>query len=301
MDLRAPVLKKCYDLFPFPLGGDAELAEAAPGCDISCVINFYGRTDLLRNILTCLSDQTLGKNRFEVILVEDRGGTEAGRDIASHFKGAINLSYFAIGENYGVMGYARNFGLSRTKGRYIIFLDDDTVILDKEFLSVIIDEFDTSDADAVMPRGSASYCLLREKYSYHDPFFPTNRCMAYKRETLEELGGFVSAIIGQEDVELAVRLTAGGKKIRRSYLTGYMHPPLIYRDTNKAAAVGYSFAKLRCRYPFFVWVMLLLNGARYLPELMIPFSTKHRMRGKFGLGFVLGVWYSIIGRKMEYN
>ena len=113
MDFRSLVLRKCYDLFPFPLYGDAELAEAASGCEISCVINFYGRTELLRNILTCLSEQTFEKNRFEVILVEDRGGTKAGKEIAGSYMGAINLQYCTIGENFGVMGYARNYGLSR--------------------------------------------------------------------------------------------------------------------------------------------------------------------------------------------
>lgn len=301
MDLRSRILINLYDLRPFPLRGDAGVGDADPECDLSCVINFYGRVNLLRVILTGLAEQGYDKKRFEVVLVEDRGGTDEGRGISGEFESVLNIKYYALEENFGVMGYARNFGLCKTRGRYILFLDDDTVITDKEFIAKLIREFEDSDAEGVIPRGSASYCLLEGRYSFHDPYYPSNRCMAYRRETLRELGGFVDAIIGQEDVEFTVRLTAARKKIRRSQSVGYMHPPLIMGSTNKAAAVGASFARLRNRYPFPVWVMLLVNGSRYIPKLLNPFSTKCRMQGRFSLGFALGILYAITGKKLEYN
>ncbi|MFI5322034.1 MAG: glycosyltransferase [Thermodesulfobacteriota bacterium] len=300
MNIRPKVLAAAYKLFPFPLKGDAEIGDGDPSCDISCVINFYGRVNLLRGILTSLAEQQYDKNKFEVILIEDRGGTSEGKEAAKEFEERINLRYFTLEENFGVMGYARNFGLGKAKGKYLLFLDDDTVILDRGFLSKLTEEF-AADTDAVIPRGSASYCLLEGKYSFHDPYFPTNRCMAYKRETLGELGGFVSEIIGQEDVELVVRLTAADKKVRHSKTASYLHPPLITGSLSKAAAVGASFAKLKNRYPFVIWLMLLLNGSRYFPKLLLPINTKFRMQGKFSLGFMLGILYSITGKKMEYN
>lgn len=301
MDTRSRILLSLYKLFPFKLTGDAELDQTPPSFAVSCVINFYGRTELLRNILTCLSEQGFPKDRFEVILAEDRGGTQEGKEITDEFERKVDIRYFTLGENFGVMGYARNFALSKTRGEYILFLDDDTVILQRDFLEMLISEFEASGADAVMPYGSASFSLLKEKYNYHDPYFPTNRCMAFRRDTLREHGGFVSEIIGQEDVELTVRLIASQKKIHRSNLLSYMHPPLIYTNTDKAAAVGLSFARLKKRYPLVIWLALLLNGTRYLPLCLFPLSTKLRMQGRFSLGFALGIWYSITGRKIEYN
>jgi glycosyltransferase involved in cell wall biosynthesis len=301
MDIRPRILAAAYKLFPFSLKGDAQVGDADPGCDLSCVINFYGRGNLLRGIMTSLAGQEYDKKRFEVILIEDRGGTEDGRNIFREFEPMLNTRYYALEENFGVMGYARNFGLRKSRGEYILFLDDDTVILDGGFLSKLASDFEDGEPDAVIPRGSASYCMLQDRYSFHDPYYPSNRCMAYRRETLRELGGFVDGIIGQEDVEFAVRLTAARKKVRRSETAIYMHPPLILGSLNKAAAVGASFAKLRNRYPLPVWVMLLINGSRYLPKLAYPFSTKCRMQGRFSLGFVLGIVYAITGKKLEYN
>ncbi|MGH7850819.1 MAG: glycosyltransferase [Thermodesulfobacteriota bacterium] len=301
MDVRHKILAAGYKLFPFPLRGDADIGDADPACDLSCVINFYGRAGLLSGILSSLAGQDYDKNRFEVVLVEDRGGTEEGRAIFREFGPVLNSAYHAAGEKFGVMGYARNLGLRKSRGKHVLFLDDDTVIMDRGFILKLMEEFEDGEADAVIPRGGASYCLLQGKYSFHDPYYPSNRCMAYRRETLRDLGGFVDEIIGQEDVEFAVRLAASGKKVRRSQRAAYMHPPLILRSTNKAAAVGASFAKLRNRYPFPIWVMLLINGSRDIPKLICPFSTKYRMQGKFSLGFMLGILYAMTGKKLEYN
>jgi GT2 family glycosyltransferase len=301
MGLRSKMLVSAYRLFPFSLRGDASFNYVHPERDISCVINFFGRTHVLKNVLSGLSEQDLPKERFEVVLIEDKGGTKEGKDILEEFKSSLNIEYFALLENYGKMGYSRNLGISKSKGRFILFLDDDTVIIQNNFLSNLIKEFETSNADAIIPHGGTSYCVLDGKYGFHDPYFPSNRCMAYNIEVLKELGGFVSEIIGQEDVELVVRFIASGKEFFYSRKLEYLHPPLILNNLNKAAAVGMSFARLKNRYPLIIWLILLMNGSRYLPTLLFPISQKLRMQGKFSLGFLLGILYSIMGRKIEYN
>lgn len=301
MYLRSKILISAYKLFPFSLKGDAEIESVYLDYDISCIINFYGRINILRNILYSLSEQDLPKERFEVILIEDRGGTREGKEISGMFKSLLIIKYFSLSENHGYMGHSRNFGLSKTRGKIILFLDDDTVILQKDFLSTLINEFETLGTDAIIPQGSASYCLVKGRYDFHDPYFPTNRCMAYKRGVLKELGGFVSEIIGQEDVEFLVRFTASGKIRYNSQKLNYLHPPLILNSINKAAAVGMSFAKLRNRYPFVIWLMLLINSSRHLPLLLFPISKRLRMQCKFSLGFLIGTLYAITGKKVEYN
>lgn len=288
-------------MFPFAVRGDAILDDTDRTCDISCVINFYGRIHLLEGILYSLSSQDIDRDRFEVILVEDRGGTEQGRDVVRRHGHALNIKYVPLAYHYGIMGHSRNVGLAITKGRYILFLDDDTIILQRTFLSVLLEEFARPGADAIVPHGSASYCRVRGKYSYHDPYYPTNRCVAYSATALKELGGFVSQIVGQEDVEFVIRYIASGRKFRYSDKLAYLHPPLIVGNLSKPAAVGSSFARLRKRYPLLVWFLLLLNGSRYLPLCLLPLTPKWRMQGKFSLGFVLGIAYALVGRRTGYE
>jgi glycosyltransferase involved in cell wall biosynthesis len=301
MNLRSKILNIIYKLFPFNLKGDLEIGDNNPDYDISCVINFYGRINMLRNILSSLCEQDLSRESFEVLLVEDRGGTKEGREIAEKFKSLSNIKYFALSVNHGRMGYSRNFGLSKTSGKIILFLDDDTVILQKNFLSTLINEFEILGADAVIPRGGASYCLVKGRYDFHDPYFPTNRCMAYRRDALGELGGFVSEIIGQEDVEFLVRFSIAGMKFSKSRKLYYLHPPLILNSVKKAAAVGKSFANLKKRYPLIIWLMLLMNGSRYLPLFLFPVNKKLRTQFRFSLGFIIGALYALTGRETEYQ
>jgi glycosyltransferase involved in cell wall biosynthesis len=301
MELRPRILKGLFRLFPFPLKGDAKLDNIKYACNISCVINFYGRINLLEGVLYSLASQDLPKEKFEVLLVEDRGGTKEGREIAHRFEDVLNIRYSALSEHFGIMGYSRNLGLSQAQGKYVLFLDDDTVILRKDFLSTLISIFKSSGADAVIPHGNASYGILKGKYDFHDPYYPTSRCMAYQREVLKELGGFVSEIIGQEDVEFVVRFIASGRTFHQTADIEYYHPPLIVNKISKASAVGLSFAKLRGRYPFILWMLLLVNGSRYLPLLLFPFKTKWRMQGRFSLGFFLGILYAVVGAKAGYS
>jgi len=300
MNIRLKSLIAAHKLFPISLKGDATIDDDAE-IELSCVINFYQRSNLLRNILSCLREQDLPTEKFEVILVEDRGGTNEGRVIFEEFSTYLNLRYFTITENFGKMGYSRNFGLSKSSGRFILFLDDDTVILQRNFLSYLLEAFDISRADAIIPQGNASQCLIKGRYSFHDPHFPTNRCTAYRRDVLKDLGGFNSDITGQEDVEFYVRFIVSEKKQYYTNELNYLHPPLVTSSLNKAAAVGSSFARLRNRYPFFVWLMLLANGSRHIPFIFFPVNVKYRMLGKFGLGFILGVFYSFIGKQLHYN
>jgi len=300
MDLRSAILLGLNKVFPFSLQGDLTLSLGGHEIELSCLINFYGRIDLLSGILYSLSEQYLQRDKFEVILVEDRGGTDEGRAIADKFKELLNIRYFVVTERYGVLGASRNFGVSMAYGRKILFLDDDTIILQRDFLSTLIREFDVLKRDAVIPHGGASYSLLRHKYAFHQAYFPTNRCMAYSREVLSELHGFVSSIVGQEDVEFVIRYIASGRKFYYSPRLRYLHPPLIVDNLNKSTAVGSSFAGLKGRYPLIVWLAMMVNGARHLPLLAAPFSQRCKMQGRFSLGFLKGILYWAKGKKTDY-
>jgi len=287
--MRETVLRSLYKLLPFDLAGDCRLAPASDAIQISCIINFYGRLDLLSGILHSLSSQEFDRNKFEVLLVEDQGGTAAGRQMAAEFAQYLNIVFLPLDANYGKMGYSRNFGLEHSRGEIILFLDDDTVILQPGFLTELKAVFaGNPSADAVVPHGNASFALLEDRYAFHDPYFMTSRCTAYRRQVLIELGGFVADFIGQEDVEFVIRFSMAGKRAINEPGLEYFHPPLLVPNFRKAKAVGHSFCKLRKHYPLLVWLMVIANCSRHAPLYFLP-ARKSREKGRFGIGFLAGV------------
>lgn len=295
--MRTRILKTLYRLFPFDLRGDCAVPPASDGIRISCIINFYGRLDLLRGILYSLASQDYPGERFEVVLIEDKGGTEAGRRMVEEFSALLPVVYAPLDANFGRMGYSRNFGVSRSRGDYVLFLDDDTVILQEDFLARLDEVFTNNPAiDAVVPHGDSSYGLIKGKYDFHDPYFMTSRCTAYRRSVLAELGGFVSDFIGQEDVEFVVRFFMAGKNSLNVPELEYYHPPLMVGNFRKPMAVGQSFFRVRKRYPFLIWVLLLVNCSRHAPLYLLPWG-RFREMGRFGLGFLMGVVWSLFSRK----
>lgn len=287
--MRTTILRGLYKLFPFDLQGDCHVPPARDGIKVSCIINFYGRLNVLEGILWSLTQQSYPRDAFEVILVEDRGGSEAGRALAEEFSSRLPIVYAPLDKQFGLMGYSRNFGLERSRGEFVLFLDDDTIILQEDFLETMVAYFDANpDASAIMPHGEASFAFVDDRYDFHDPFFMTSRCTAYRRKVLAELGGFMSSFIGQEDVEFVIRFNAAGNRSAAVPELAYRHPPLYVANLGKPMAVGSSFYGIRKRYSLLVWLLAVMNCSRHLPLLLIP-VRKQREMGRFGLGFLWGV------------
>ncbi len=294
--MRSRVLRFLYRCVPFDLKGDCTVPPPTSGIKISCIINFYGRLDLLSGILHSLAQQDFPKELFEVVLVEDRGGTAAGMKIAEVFVDKLQIVYAPLDKNFGLMGYSRNYGLSLSRGTFVLFLDDDTVILQENFLHLLLDTFEQSASDAVVPHGMASYALIEGKYDFHDPYFMTSRCTAYRRSVLEELGGFVSSFVGQEDVEFVMRFLMAGKNAVRAPGLEYYHPPLLVPNLRKPKAVGASFSGLLGRYPLAIWLLAMVNCSRHALFYFLP-GRVNREKGRFGIGFFLGICSATTGRK----
>lgn len=287
------LLKECPD-------GDITAFQQDSRYKISCNFVFYGRYDLMENILFCLDSQDFPKEDFEIILVEDRGGSDKGKCLLEKFPN-MNITYLAPKEGWGKMGFMRNWGLSRAKGETILFLDDDTVITDQAFLTKLHRHMTSSEKpDAVMPCGNASWSLIKGRYSFHDPYFYTNRCMAYKRQCLISLRGFNSKFTGQEDVELAIRFLYKGFKSVKSQNLSYYHPPLVCNDLSKAYAVGNSFAE--SNYSAFFKFFLLLNGSRWIFLFLMP-GMKNKHMARFACGFFKGFLLTALkkNKPVEYK
>lgn len=115
----------------------------------SIIIPTYDRRDLVvKTIDSCLAQSY--KN-FEVIVVDDGGTDGTGSMVSDKFSSDPRVKYFW--KENAERGEARNFGITKSSGEYLMFLDSDDLmepnclnhyhknILDKDFPDVLFCKF----------------------------------------------------------------------------------------------------------------------------------------------------------------
>ncbi len=91
---------------------------------ISVVIPTFNRAALLSATLESLAAQSLPKNRYEVVVVDD-GSEDATPKVCRDFASRMQLKYLHI-DNSGIAA-AKNTGIAVSRGRILLFADDDDI------------------------------------------------------------------------------------------------------------------------------------------------------------------------------
>ncbi len=93
---------------------------------LSVIMPTYNRVATLEKTLLSLEEQTLSKDLFEVVVVDD-GSTDGTKEFLERYsnRGRLHLTY-ACKENEG-QGIARNVGYQISDGHVLVFLQDDTI------------------------------------------------------------------------------------------------------------------------------------------------------------------------------
>ena len=110
---------------------------------ISAIICTHNRVDYLPKAIQSLIDQSIPKDTYEIIIV-DNCSTDSTREEAARFSQQANIRY--IYEPTLGLSHARNAGWRTAKGRYAAYLDDDAIAC-PVWLQTIIEVFET-----VVPR-----------------------------------------------------------------------------------------------------------------------------------------------------
>lgn len=87
--------------------------------DISIIIPVYNGENYIKKCLDSVINQT--KKEIEIIVVND-GSKDKTEEIVKSYKDK-RIKYFK-NTNHGI-GYSRNFGIEKSTGKYILFLDSD--------------------------------------------------------------------------------------------------------------------------------------------------------------------------------
>lgn len=93
---------------------------------LSVIICTYNRSGFLKLVLDSLTRQTVSKNDYEIIIVDD-GSADDTREIVEKFKPLLPLTYF-YQKNSGLAA-AKNHGIFASRGEIVLFLDDDDIAM----------------------------------------------------------------------------------------------------------------------------------------------------------------------------
>lgn len=124
--------------------------------DVSVVVPFYNPGANIEDCLASLASQTLGPERYEVVLVDDGSSDGSGQRVQRYVDAApARFRLIRIAAS-GWPGKPRNVGVDAAQGRYIQFVDSDDS-LDPRALERLLQLADDSDADIVVGKLTSDF------------------------------------------------------------------------------------------------------------------------------------------------
>lgn len=275
----------------------------------SVIVPVYNRVEEINDLLESLSAQTC--RDFEVIIVED-GSTEPCGDLVRSFAGKVNVRYF-FKTNEG-RSIARNYGIDRSAGDYLVFFDSDCVI-PSDYFAILSAELDRQPLDCFGGPDAAheSFTPVQKAISFAmtsflttggirggkvqmEKFVPRSFNMGYSRKVYDTVGGFREMF--SEDIDMSTRIRQAGFSI------GLIHPAHVFhkrrvdfaRFWRQVYVFGMSRITLKLLYPdslklvhtlpalaVIIGVLLLLLGIFVTPWFLLPI-------GIYLLAIFLSAW-----------
>ncbi|WP_171123154.1 MULTISPECIES: glycosyltransferase [unclassified Ruegeria] len=188
----------------------------------SIVIPARNMERFLEETLQSVQDQTLAD--FEAICVDD-GSTDNTRQIADRFAQSDDRFHAVDGPAKGVSA-ARNLGLSRAKGKFVLFLDADD-LLHAQALGTFYEALKNSDAIAAVAgvqridvdghpmRGADNRHLVPDQDQLaallRKNFVVNGGALAVRTESAQRCGGYDESLVNGEDWEFWCRLALLGE------------------------------------------------------------------------------------------
>lgn len=259
--------------------------------DVSVIVPAYNSAATLGDCLAALNEQTVGRKRYDIIVIDD-GSTDATAAVAAEH-GARVLRQ----SNQGAAA-ARNRGVEEASGAIVAFTDADCVPA-RTWLAELIAPF--ADPEIAGTKGAyrtrqsalvARFVQIEyeERYElmsqarYID--FVDTYSAAYRRDVFLRNDGFNTAFAGasDEDQEFSFRLAERGYKMvfvpsaivyhrhpagvsayaRRKHKTGYwkalvlrLHPEKAVRDTHTPGSLKVQIGVVALSLPLLVLAALL--------------------------------------------
>lgn len=243
----------------------------------SVIIPVYNRVDEVADLLESLDKQTV-KN-FEAVFIED-GSTVPCKDMVDKY---LFASYY-FKENEG-RSIARNYGIERSRGEWLVFFDSDCVV-PEDYFEKLDRQIDAnpgiscfggpdaahdsfSDTQKAINYSMTSFLTtggIRGGKISLEKFVPRTFNMGYKREVYDRIGGFREMF--SEDIDMSTRIRNAG------YAVALFSEQFVYH-------------KRRVDFRKFLRQVYVFGMSRITLKLLYPGSLK--IVHTFPALFVIGV------------
>lgn len=278
-----------------------------PPPHISVIIPTYRQWELLYACLNSLRHQSVPKENFEVVIVNNDAGDSCPYELP-----ATNMRL--IVEPRPGSYAARNTGIHAASGSVLAFTDADC-IPEEQWLERGVKALLESEAPAFVggrinvfartpnhpnrwERFDQFFGFDQKKYGSSGFFVTAN--VFYERQTVESLGGFSEARLSGGDAEMGLRATAAG------YHAIYEHGAIVYhpaRNTRRAirtkyrrimgGRIAHSRLEGRSLIPLMINTILppgraFLKLANNAKELGLPATLQ------ISLVLIRDVWWSMV-------
>ena len=152
-----------------------KMAETNPEIDLSIIIPVYNCEQYLESCIQSVVDQKT-QYSFEIIIVND-GSTDGSEDIIHKFKSYGN--YYVVNQQNMGAAAARNAGIIRATGKYIMFVDGDDT-LTEECVEQLLNKAFEKDYDIVMCAHDLVRINNRKIVEISPVIYPDHNLMNYK-------------------------------------------------------------------------------------------------------------------------
>lgn len=218
--------------------------------ELSIIISTYNNAASLVRTLASVAKQNADKNIWECVVVNNNSTDDTAERVAAFAKEHSDVTIRLVDEPQQGLSYARNRGITESKGQFLAFIDDDETI-NEGFVSAYIDLFRNHGAfvgsgalkvcyDSARPKWMSHYTekMIANPLDLGDEIItitrtitPTGGNMAFNREVFNLYGNFDTnlgrkggELFGGEENDLFDRIRDLGERVYYTpYAMAYHH------------------------------------------------------------------------------
>lgn len=222
-------MKRGIDLISETTGSGGKF----PFIRVSVVVCTYNRRDFFDMCFESLLNQSYPSELFEIVIVDSSDDLQCGENLK------LMEKYIIMGQESGIkvkylfqkpdgISSARNLGIKNSEGDIICFTDDDC-IADDNWVRKLVEGFGDLDSEKTGGVGGqirylSSGSAVEENQEFINPenyiskwSFIIGANMAYRRDVLEEIGGFDPYFrYGGDDNDIGLRVRLDGYSLKFS-------------------------------------------------------------------------------------